>query len=229
VFGQVKDALLNYEKVALLDNGYENILYRIEIVKKRPEDETRGNIMLGIIRQEDQQEIVLTSVHNRESDTYQNDSAYSPVSFSMVHNNNGVENSFRGRSGEAQKEFNLSLSLDKNLTAAYNNLALLALQEKDWGQAENYLNKALYLNPGLGVLMANRGLLHHLKGDLDRAARDYQNALSMDDTLLGVQINLGDILYKQEKAAEAIVFWQRAFELSPFPELAQRRLMWKTP
>ncbi|MBU0580592.1 MAG: tetratricopeptide repeat protein, partial [Candidatus Margulisbacteria bacterium] len=104
---------------------------------------------------------------------------------------------------------------------------LLAMQEKKYDEAEMFLNKALYLNQKLGVLFANMGLLWQLKGDLNKAEKNYNEALALDENLHSMQINLGDLLYQQKRITDAMVYWQRALELSPIPELAQRRLMWK--
>ena len=91
-------------------------------------------------------------------------------------------------------------------------------------EAELYLNKALFINSELGILFATKGLMYQLKGDLDAAEKNYNEALALDDGLQGVQLNLGDILYQKNKITDAMVYWQRALELSALPELAQRRL-----
>ncbi|MEK7499817.1 MAG: tetratricopeptide repeat protein, partial [Patescibacteria group bacterium] len=95
-------------------------------------------------------------------------------------------------------------------------------------EADKNIKHALFCDQKAGVVYAVRGLWHQLQGHMDYAERDYNEALSLDEKLQAIQINLGDILYRKGKVSEAIIYWRRARELSPLPELAERRLMWKS-
>ncbi|MFC1517267.1 tetratricopeptide repeat protein [Candidatus Margulisiibacteriota bacterium] len=226
-FGEVPQALENYEKVAIEDARFKNVAAHVENIKKVPSVETRGKILLGVLTNVANKKFSLLWVHNKEAEDYAEKKTHSPISFSLDHNNHGVENALKDRIGEAKKDFNLAASLDKNLTAAYNNLALLAMQEENWVEAEQLLNKAIFLNPKLGVLFANKALWHQLQGDKAKAQKLYHDALALNENLHGAEISLGELLYQEGKISEAMVYWQRALELSCLPELAQRRLIWK--
>ncbi len=226
-FGRSDTARELYEQVLLMNSSFMNVGMRSEVMKRTPDIETRGKILLALIPFEGADTCVLCQVHNQESDTFK-ERQFSPISFSVEHNGHGVNNALKKRIGDAIKDLKVAISLDRSLTAAHNNLGVLALQEKDWDLATEHFQHAIYCNQQIGVVFANIGCLHHLQKHYEKAEKYYYDALAADPSLHAVQIGLGDLLYQKGQIEDALILWRRARELCPVPEFAERRLMWRT-
>ncbi|WP_422932122.1 tetratricopeptide repeat protein [Singulisphaera sp. PoT] len=79
----------------------------------------------------------------------------------------------------------------------------------------------LALEPN-GVCYFNRGLAWEALGRLDRASKDYGQALALDPRLAAAALNRGILSHRQGHYAEAIEDYRRALLCDPAPELLGR-------
>ena len=83
-------------------------------------------------------------------------------------------------------------------------------------EAKKYLEKADRLNPASAHIKGNLGNVCKMQNDFHSARTFYLQALELDNNILGVHINLGNILAHVDKDAEAASrCYRRAAEIKP--------------
>lgn len=94
----------------------------------------------------------------------------------------------------------------------------LAVQQKNWAEAETVLTKALNLKPNNWLAHTDQAYAlrgearHQLKKD-DEAVADCQTALQVNPAYLQCQIALGEIYSQRQQADQAITAYSAAIEL----------------
>lgn len=85
-----------------------------------------------------------------------------------------------GKLNEAIQEYYTMISIDKNFVHAHFNLGYIHLVELQlYDQAIGHFNTAIQINPRFAEAWYNRGYCFELKGDVENARRNYQEALSL--------------------------------------------------
>ncbi|MBK5276192.1 MAG: tetratricopeptide repeat protein [Desulfuromonadales bacterium] len=83
-------------------------------------------------------------------------------------------------------------------------------------EAKKYLEKADRLNPASAYIKGNLGNVCKMQNDFHSARTYYLQALELDNNVLGVNINLGNILAHVDKDAEAASrCYRKAAEIKP--------------
>lgn len=77
----------------------------------------------------------------------------------------------------------------------------------------------------LGAARLQLGLEHARRGELDRAEREYREAIRVAPELAQAHANLGVVLVRQGRAEEGLAEHRRAFEIEPIPENAMNLAM----
>lgn len=86
----------------------------------------------------------------------------------------------KGMLNEAIQEYYTMISIDKNFVHAHFNLGYIHLVELQlYDQAIGHFNTAIQINPRFAEAWYNRGYCFELKGDVENARRNYQEALSL--------------------------------------------------
>lgn len=85
----------------------------------------------------------------------------------------------------------------------------------DWGEAIEYYNKALDLNPRMTLAFHNRGLAHFANNSFGFAINDFSSALNLDPNNPVVYYNRGLAYYINNDLELAIDNFNKALELDP--------------
>jgi len=88
----------------------------------------------------------------------------------------------QGRSDDAIKEFEQSLSGGKNQAQIYNDLGVAWLQNGDFNRSIDSFNKALQLDNNLLEALFNRALAYEKQSRFDEAKADWNEYLKRDST-----------------------------------------------
>ena len=139
-----------------------------------------------------------------------------------AHNNLGVAYSRMGRLDEALAEFQRALALEPNSSEFRKNLALARSQPPEPSLAE--LERAAREQPKSAKVHYDLGSAYGNRGDLARAAREFQTALQLDPSNSLIHYALGLVHAQRGEAALARQAWERALKLDPSFTLAQERL-----
>src|SRR5262249_19021538 len=121
-----------------------------------------------------------------------------------------------GKSTEAFADYRRALELDPKCPSAHVNLAVAAVQEGNFAEAESHYREALAGKPtaethnGLGYALARRG-------QSDEAVREFRKAIEIDPKFTPASNNLAEALEKQGKLEEAAEAYQRSLAVKPTP------------
>jgi protein O-GlcNAc transferase len=122
--------------------------------------------------------------------------------FAYAHFQLGYVYTALGRGKEARPEYEKALQLDPKMSEAALNLGILLLNE-DPAAAAAPLAKAVDLLPTESRPRTLLGLAYERTGDLRNAATAYQGALALDPRDSETSLHLGQLLIRQNRAAEA--------------------------
>jgi Flp pilus assembly protein TadD len=145
------------------------------------------------------------------------------IAASDEHNSRGIELADRGWYDEAIKEFKKAIELDPNSGHAWDNLAMVYAEKKQYRDALDAHLKALAVEPDAASSHAN--LAHFLAvHGLEFAAAEYQQALELEADYPDAQLNLGLTYADLGRMDEAMAAIRRAIELDPKDPLARQEL-----
>jgi Flp pilus assembly protein TadD len=137
-----------------------------------------------------------------------------------AHQGAGVAAFNLGHVDRAAKALQQAVSIDPNLSRAWNALGAAADRQRDWALAEKAYGEALRLDPGSSVVHSNRGYSRMLQGrhdDIGYAAivrGDYVSA----EAYLNRALEVSDVFYR--KAWQNLVYLG---DLKPAVRLASAR------
>ncbi len=134
----------------------------------------------------------------------------------LVHLNNG--NPSRALTFLNQAEPLQPSRDDQALTAFYQGYA--HTQANSWDQALPHLDRALSLSPHSHASLNLRGVTHFKRGEVERAARDFEQALDIDAGSAVDLANLGLCYKAMNKPDMAIAYLQAGLELDSGLEFA---------
>ena len=119
---------------------------------------------------------------------------------------------FRAARVSAEK----AISLDPKLVTGYLVLGLVQINyDWDWEGADASLRRAALLEPGSAAVLANRGYLAKMMGQIEDAIALYKQAIALDPLRANFHLALGDMLYLDGRYDEALAPLQTAEELNP--------------
>jgi len=142
--------------------------------------------------------------------------------YAEARNNLGIAYYRLGRRAEAEAEFRRALALQPGSTEFKQNLdlALNRPAEPSLTALEREVREA----PASARAHFNLGSAYGNQGDLERAAREFQQALKLDPTNPLIHYAIGILHAQRGERALARKAWQRALELDPSFALARQRL-----
>lgn len=94
----------------------------------------------------------------------------------------------------------------------YNEIGIKAFQEKRYEDAAQAFNDAIEQNPNEAVGYVNFGTLLSALGDVERAERFFQKAITVDETAATAYYGLANMYYDSERFIEAAKLYQKAIE-----------------
>ena len=115
---------------------------------------------------------------------------------SKLHNKIGLSLFQLHREGEARKEYERSIKLDRSYPEPHNNLGALFYVDRRYGPAVREYKKAINLNEKNASFHHNLGYAYFSEKDYERATKEYHRALELDPDIFerqpsgGVSIRL---------------------------------------
>lgn len=94
----------------------------------------------------------------------------------------------------------------------YNEIGIKAFQEKRYEDAAQAFNDAIEQNPDDAVGYVNFGTLLSALGDVERAERFFQKAITVDETAATAYYGLANLYYDSERFIEAAKLYQKAID-----------------
>ncbi|MFO0600084.1 MAG: tetratricopeptide repeat protein [Myxococcaceae bacterium] len=151
---------------------------------------------------------------SREKDT---------IASSDEHNSRGIELADRGWLEEAQKEFKKAIELDPNSAHAYENLATVHAEKKEFVEALRAYLRSLELEPESATGHYNLACFLSQYA-LDFAISEYREAIELEPDSPDSHLNLGLTLADAGAMEDATKELQRAIELDPTDPFAHQEL-----
>ncbi len=121
-----------------------------------------------------------------------------------------------GQSLQAKEAYEAIVAACPSHASAMHNLGLLFVQHAHFGEAAEWMQRAVEADPTQPIYLSNFG---NVLQDLQRwqeAVPQYQRAISLDPNYADAHYNLGNALQKMGQHALAIESYQRAIVLNPF-------------
>ncbi len=108
-----------------------------------------------------------------------------------LHNKMGISFLQLAREGEARREFQRAIQMDKNYPEPHNNMGALNYNRGRYGQAVKEYRKALQLNEGNAAFHSNLGTAYFAEKDWERAIKEYGRARELDPSIFERQASGG--------------------------------------
>jgi tetratricopeptide (TPR) repeat protein len=109
--------------------------------------------------------------------------------------------------------------------ALFNNRAVVLERRGDRDGALAVAERGVQEDPGLPQLHKNVGDAHYRAGRPDEALAAYQRAVKLHPTLgVDVHLKIGNIRFKRQERAEAILAWERAEAMDPSNTIVRTNL-----
>lgn len=113
----------------------------------------------------------------------------------------------------AEKEFRKVLDEDPKNASAWNYLGyMLADQNTRLAEAQDYIQKALELDPDNYAYLDSLGWVYFRQNKLDAAETQLSHSLQLGPKDPTIHDHLGDVLFKEGKLKEAIAQWQSSLK-----------------
>ncbi len=129
--------------------------------------------------------------------------------------NLGALNIYRGDLAMAENSFKKAIAIDRNLYAAYRNLAVLYSQQQKFDQAEKILRKALALDDNLYDIHYSLGLLLSERKRYPEALTQLKTAAAGLPDNARIHYNLGMLMVFMRLYPEAESHLQKAVAVAP--------------
>ena len=97
----------------------------------------------------------------------------------------------------------------KKLAAQYRDQGLRAQNGGDFDTALVYFQKAMEMDPSLGVAYNDAGVIYESKGWNDRAKQAYGRAIELDPSLASPYYNLGSIYEKEGDFEKSVYYFKK--------------------
>jgi len=134
----------------------------------------------------------------------------------------GVALASVGRADEALSVFEQARTFDATNGLPSANIGTLYLMKGDGDRARAAFNEALATDPSLARAHNGLGVLAAQRGSYEEAARHWTRASELDPHDYQVLYNLGDVLIRLNRPAEARSYWEGYLRESPASEQLDR-------
>lgn len=111
--------------------------------------------------------------------------------------------------------FNQAIEVTDDNYLAYNNLASIFIEKKDYRQAYQYASKAIQINPHLPGIQLNMGIILARFGNTEKAIYHFQKALKLQPDFLDAMKRLGDVYMQQGSIEAAISQYSKVLNITP--------------
>ncbi|RKZ13999.1 hypothetical protein DRQ53_04725 [bacterium] len=139
-------------------------------------------------------------------------------------NNSGVARYHAGEYEQARVLFEQAVESDLHFAEAFNNLGLALTELDEHEDATVAFETAIEINPELGAGYNNLGYVLYLSENYEAAIEMYNEAIGREHDTSAAYTNLGNAWQKLGETEKAVEGWQRALEVDPSNERAQRYL-----
>lgn len=130
-----------------------------------------------------------------------------------------LQNAPAYQNGYRRAYLHVELAKNPQQGELWNDLGQIALAERDFSRAQEYLEKALRFAKDQPVVHYNLGLLHFQKQDFDRASAAFKQALQLKPIYPKALYNLALLEYQRQQHQEALKYLKTALEQEPdYPE-----------
>lgn len=120
----------------------------------------------------------------------------------------------------AHKAYKDSLAIDPSSSISFNGLASIALFQKDYDLAEDYINQAMVISNKEATTWRQKGLLARAMGKIDQAIDDLQQALKLNNNDPLTLRSLADLYLESNDFDGARTFVNEIIEKTPDDPLA---------
>jgi tetratricopeptide (TPR) repeat protein len=117
---------------------------------------------------------------------------------------NGQQALEQGRLKQAEEDFKGVIAVDHNSAAAYANLGVVYMRQRQWNPALGMLEKAQHISPGLPGIRLNIGLVHYRQNQFQEAIPAFESVVRDQPDSLQARYLLGLCYFLTQKYAEAI-------------------------
>lgn len=225
--GTIRKALKIYEEILQEEIDFGDLKRRVRYLKNTSLQSLRDKALLAVITRYGQKEVL--GLWGREAKMGGAKKEEMSISFGQEHNHAGFEYFIKGMTKAALEEFQLAVQLDANFTVGINNLALTLLKEGRLAEARSKLEEALQIDPNSLVLRNNLGVTYCLLDEPARGRKELEAVQTQDAELSALCLNLGDIYYAEGKIEPAIKLYQKIGKFDVLSDIAEQRLLYKTP
>jgi tetratricopeptide (TPR) repeat protein len=226
--GMVRKALKAYESILQEDIDFGNLRKRVKYLKATSLQSMRTKSLLMLNGGPGE----IIALWGREGKTGRGGTGRKEemsVSFGQNHNAAGFEYFMKGMYKAALEEFQLAVQLDIKFAAALNNLSVSLVKEKSLAEARTRLEDTVNIEPNSMIFRNNLGVIYFMLGQLNNAEIELNKAYAIDPENTAVCINLGDICYLKKDVKRAIELYKQVGSFDVLTEVAEQRLMYKTP
>jgi tetratricopeptide (TPR) repeat protein len=115
----------------------------------------------------------------------------------------------------AKDELTKATTLAENEPAAWNNLGVLQLRQKDFEAAAKSLEKAKSLAPGNGKIYANLAVLEIQRGNFDKAIENFNKTIEIEPNNVQAVYALAQEKERQANDAEALKLYEKIEQAKP--------------
>jgi tetratricopeptide (TPR) repeat protein len=131
---------------------------------------------------------------------------------SLAHLQRGIWLQRRQRDLDAAaREYRAAIAADNTEPMAHNNLGVVLMNQRRWGEAEEELRQELALHPDTAVAHYNLGLVLRDRGRPDEAVRAWEEALRLDPDHIDA---LGELMVHAERTGDPMKARQYRDELT---------------
>lgn len=126
----------------------------------------------------------------------------------------GVAEDSQGNREKAIEYYSTAIQTDADFVKAYNNRALIYMQNNRLADAATDLDEALRRQPLYAPALVNRGILYEKQGDLERAYDSYDAASRADGALLAARFNAAKAALSLGRTKDAILHIDEAKKIA---------------
>lgn len=127
----------------------------------------------------------------------------------------GVTEETQGNREKALEYYSAAIQTDASFVKAYNNRALIYMQNSRLADAANDLDEALRHQSQYAPALVNRGILYEKQGDLERAYGFYNAASQADGALLAARFNAAKAALSLGRTKDAVLHIDEAKKIAP--------------
>jgi serine/threonine-protein kinase len=148
-----------------------------------------------------------------------------PGDADVLFNRGVVREAQRNYTG-AEEDFNAAIAAAPEDGRHYAWRGSVRAKLERYDEAMEDLERAAVLVPDLAMIYTNRGVIYGRRGDMERAAREFAEALRLDPTDPSPKLYLGESLMRLERWADAVEMFERYLREHPGSPMASQVQGW---